>query len=216
MTIKAICFDLDGTLLDTIEDLAAAINAVLEQQQFPLRSPEECQTYVGNGLNMLIERALPENARTPDMVMACVNAFHNEYETRLNVHSRLYDGMAEVLDELTRQGIRLSILSNKPHRYTKLCVQHYFSNWPFDPVYGQMDGVPSKPDPTLALQIAKEQGLEPSNFLFVGDSGVDMTVGIAAGMQVIGVSWGYRPVADLEKAKPLAVINQPKELLSFC
>ena len=212
---RAVCFDLDGTLLDTVQDLAAALNAVLAQRGFPSHSLDDYKGFVGEGAALLVERALPESVRHGDMVTACLTEFRDAYGRAWNVHSRLYEGIAVLLDGLVDRGIRLAMLSNKPHRYTVQCAEHYFSQWPFEAVYGQLEDIPKKPDPAGAFRIAGDLGIAPKHFLFVGDSGVDMQTALAAGMAPIGVSWGYRPVEELQSAGAQFRIDTPTALLEI-
>lgn len=215
MKVKAICFDLDGTLLNTVADLAAACNEVLRERGYPEHDATLYATFVGDGAAMLMERALPPEARAPEHVAECVTAFQVAYAHHWDQRSEMYDGIPELLTELCRRGIRLSVLSNKPHHYTTLCMTHYFKGWPFEVVLGQREGVPKKPDPSAALEIADDMSINPKFYLFVGDSGVDMATGKAAEMQSLGVSWGYRPVEELTSHNPLGIIHHPRELLAF-
>ncbi|PID92502.1 MAG: HAD family hydrolase [Bacteroidetes bacterium] len=190
MEIKAVIFDLDGTLLHTIEDIAEAANVLLERNG---RSPHTIADYlgwIGNGARVFIDLAL--GGKTPeDELEAIVKEFLAIYGARLTDKTRFYDGIAEMLDELTDRGLKLAVLSNKPHELTCRLCAHYLSRWPFEPILGQREGIPRKPDPQAALEIAEIWGIDPGKILFVGDSDNDVLTALGAGMHPLGVSWGY-------------------------
>ena len=213
MRYQAILFDLDGTLLDTLEDLATAANRVLAAKSWPLHPMDAFRAFVGDGLTTLVERILPENQRSPETVTEMVEAFEEEYARNWHERSIPYPGIATLLDQLTAQGFRLSILSNKPDAFTRLCVQQLLPDWHFDPLLGQRLGVPKKPDPAAAFEIASLLGLPPSDILYVGDSGVDMRTAFAAGMDAVGVLWGFRSADELRQAGAHHLIARPEELL---
>ncbi len=212
--VRAICFDLDGTLLDSVYDLAAALNKVLAERDFPTHPVEAYKQFVGDGVRLLVERALPAQARDDVTVDQTLHAYRAAYAKAWNVHSRLYPEIDTLLSLLVQQQIKLAICSNKPHPYTVGCVNHYFQAWPFAVVLGQQEHLPRKPDPAPALQILAQLDCPPSQCLFVGDSGVDMATGRAAGMRSIGVSWGYRDRDELWAHGAQHLIDQPLELLN--
>lgn len=213
--IRAVLFDLDGTLLDSLADIADAANRVLTAQGFPAHPHTSYRRFIGDGVPTLFSRALPEPNATPEQIAACANAFRQEYAGAWNVASRVYDGIPELLDTLIARGLALAVLSNKPDVFTKECVRHYFARWPFGPVYGDRAGIPRKPDPSGARAIAAELGCDPSAILYVGDTSVDMTTAQRAGMPAVGVSWGFRPVAELWESGARAVIDHPGELVAI-
>ena len=215
VAIKAVIFDLDGTLLDTLEDIADSTNSILAQRHFPTHALADYRRYVGDGVTMLIERALPEEKRTSTTINQCVQAFRDEYALNWNNKTRPYPGIYEMLDELTARHLKLAVLSNKPDDFTKRCVPEYFSQWPFDMVKGLNDSTPPKPDPAGARQIAAHLKIKPSEILFLGDSGTDMKTAISAEMVPIAALWGFKPRAELEYDGVQAFIDHPQELLAF-
>jgi phosphoglycolate phosphatase len=210
---KAVLFDLDGTLLDTLEDLAAAGNRVLGDMGLPEHPVDAYRYFVGDGINVLAERILPAPLRSPETIAAAVAAFQAVYARNWNDRSAPYEGVPAMLDQLIAAGLRLCILSNKPDAFTRLCVEQLLPHWSFDPLLGQRPGVPKKPDPAGALEVAARLGLAPAEILYVGDTAVDMRTGVAAGMDAVGVLWGFRGAEELRQAGAWRLISRPDELL---
>jgi phosphoglycolate phosphatase len=215
MTHTVVIFDLDGTLLDSLTDIANAANEVLAESGLPVHAVDAYRFMVGDGVAMLFERALPEVRRETALVERCVEAFRKTYEHHWNQRSRPYEGIPEMLDALVRSGRKLAVLSNKPQEFTERCVREYFSPWPIAPVYGQRAGVPRKPDPAAALQIAAQLGAAPAECLYLGDSLVDMQTACRAGMFAVGALWGFRPRSELEAHGAAAVVAHPREVLEL-
>ena len=214
MPAQAVLFDLDGTLLDTLADIAGAANAALAREGVPEHPVDSYRQFIGDGVDMLFRRALPPVAgHDDDRVARCVAHFHDTYAASWNVASAPYEGIAELLDALVDRGLTLAILSNKPDEFTKLCANHYLGRWPWARVVGQRVGIPRKPDPTPALMIADELQIFPGRITYVGDSSVDMRTARAATMPAVGVSWGFRPVEELRAAGATAIIDRPLDLL---
>ena len=212
MRYKAILFDLDGTLLDTLEDLATAANRALGTLGLPAHPTDAYRVFVGDGLRTLAERILPGDERSAAQVDALVAAFEREYSRTWNERTAPYAGVPEMLDRLTGGGYRLSVLSNKPDAFTRLCVEQLLPHWTFAPLYGQRPGVPKKPDPAAALAIAAELGLDPAEVLYLGDTATDMHTARAAGMVAVGVLWGFRTADELRAAGARHLITHPGEL----
>ena len=169
MNFRAVVFDLDGTLIDSLADLATAVNRVLSEHGFPEHPQESFRTLVGDGVHTLFRRALPEEAKqNRALIEGCVAGFHREYDECWHDQSRLYDGVAEWLDHLVSQTLPLAVLSNKPHDFTVKCNEHFLAAWPFEQVLGQRDGIPHKPDPAGALEIAAAFDVPPADCLYVG------------------------------------------------
>jgi phosphoglycolate phosphatase len=210
-----IIFDLDGTLLDTIEDLADAMNQVLIDLGFPTHTLGAYKYFVGEGVEALIRRALPKDHLRPESLDQCLGALREEYSRRWENKTRPYPGIAELLDHLTGLGLRLAILSNKQDYFTQIMVAKLLPRWRFKPVFGARPAVPKKPDPAGALEIAKVLGLAPDHFLYLGDTGIDMKTACAAGMVPVGVLWGFRPADELRAQGARWLIEKPGDLISL-
>lgn len=210
---ELVIFDLDGTLLDTIGDLAVSCNAVLAARNLPQHTYEAYCRFVGNGIMRLVERALPEALRTPETVAAVRRDFVNYYTEHIDIHTRPYAGIPELLGELAARGVRLAVASNKFQSGTEKLIRRFFADVPFAAVLGQREGVPLKPDPAVAVEILRRTGAAPENVLFAGDSGVDVETAAAAGIRSVGVTWGFRARAELEKAGAWRIVDAPAEIL---
>lgn len=215
MPYKAILFDLDGTLLNTLEDLGDAANRVLAARKFPTHTLNEYRYFIGDGTAMLITRALPQGKRNDDTIRACLMAFREDYGRNWKVKTKPYDGIPEMLDELRVRGLKTAVLSNKSHEFTKRCVADLLPNWTFHVVLGHRDAVPLKPAPSGALEVAERLNIPPAQFLYLGDSAVDMKTAIAAGMFPVGVLWGFRPEEELLENGARALIERPSEVLDL-
>ena len=212
MNVSSIIFDLDGTLLDTLGGLADTTNKVMQHFNFPKHSIENYRLFIGNGMKKLIERSVPVG--TPSMVIEqCCKEFEIVYSNQWMSNCIPYDGVNDMLDSLQNQGIPLAILSNKPHQFTQLFVDEFFPKDIFKCVFGQREGFGKKPDPSVAVEIAKILRADINTTLFVGDSGVDIQTGKNANMKTAGVSWGFRPYEELVQNAPDILINHPTELL---
>ena len=215
MTIKAAIFDLDGTLLDTLADIAEAVNRVLEAWGHPTHGPDAYRYFVGDGSEMLVTRALPEDQRSDEAVQQALKAFKAHYRKNWDRRTRPFDGVPQLLDALVRQGIRLAVCSNKPHEFSVLCVEKLLQPWRFDQIVGQSPRFAKKPAPDMALAIAERVGIRPGETLFVGDSGVDMRTAVAAGMVPVGAAWGFRTEAELMENGCRFVVRHPLEVLKL-
>jgi len=215
MGFDAVLFDLDGTLLNTIEDLADATNAVLARFGFPTHPVDPYYYFVGDGAEMLIRRALPEGRCDSGTVRECVSRMREEYAKCWDRKTLPYEGVSGLLDALTGRGVRMAILSNKPDDFTKPMVARLLPDWPFEQVVGALPGVPRKPDPTAALGIAEAMRLAPAGFLYLGDTGTDMKTANGAGMHAVGALWGFREAEELldNGAKELA--EKPEDVLEL-
>jgi len=215
MKYESIVFDLDGTLLDTLADLADSMNHVLRARDFPTYDTEAYRYFVGGGAVALIRGTLPPEQQSDELIEDCVRAFRKQYTSNWNVKTRLYDGVADMLDALSGRPVGMAIFSNKPDEFVKLCVREYLSKWEFVAVLGQRDGIPLKPDPGGAFQAAQSLNAEPRDVLYVGDTGTDMKTAVNAGMFPLGVLWGFRPEAELREHGAAELISEPSELLKF-
>lgn len=215
MKYKGVVFDLDGTLLNTIDDLADSMNEVLRRRGYPTHEVEKYRYFVGNGIANLVRRALPQWLKDEDIKVECVHSMKEEYNKRMTDKTHPYEGIPELLDELTLRGVKIAILSNKPDPATKLVTAELLSRWKFQSVLGERPDVPRKPDPAGAFETAKKLEIMPEEILYVGDSGVDMETALNAGMFGVGAAWGFRTVEELESSGAKAVIHNPLELLGY-
>jgi phosphoglycolate phosphatase len=212
---KAVLFDLDGTLLDTIEDLADSMNTALAERGFPPRGVAECKLFVGDGVEMFATRALPEGHRDEATVAAVVARHRREYSQRWANKTCAYDGVPGLLDELSSRGVAMAVLSNKPDDFTDLMVARLLPKWKFAAVRGARKGEALKPSPDAALWIASKLGLAPAEFLYVGDTNTDMQTANGAGMCAVGALWGFRSAGELLANGAKVLIERPLDLVGL-
>lgn len=212
---RAYLFDLDGTLVDSLADLATAVNRMLVDHGYPVCPVDHFPEYIGDGMKKLVERALPPSARTTEIIERCAQGYLERYEECWHEQTRVYDGLADVIQTLRESGTRLAVLSNKPHRFTQMCADYFFPKGTFEIVLGQRDHVARKPDPAAGLEIAHHLGLSPHDCAYIGDSGVDMAFGRAAGMRRIGVLWGFRSREELLENGAEFLVSHPRQLLDL-
>lgn len=208
-------FDLDGTLLDTIGDLAAACDHMLAKRALPLHTIDEYRQMVGNGISRLVERSLPEELRNEEYLAEARHDFVAYYVDHIDCYTRPYDGVVEVLQSLQREGWSLAVASNKFDEGTKTLVTNLFPDIRFKAVYGNREGFPLKPDAALLHLIMKECAASPETTFMVGDSGVDIQTAKAANVRSIGCSWGFRPRTELEEFQSDFIVDEPKQLLQI-
>lgn len=213
MTIQAVIFDLDGTLLDTLADLADAVNRVLAANGYPQHPDNDYRWFVGDGSAMLITRALPPDCRDAENVHACLERFVADYNQHWHRKTAPYPGIMELLERLQKRGLKLAVVTNKPHRFAEKMIAHYFPKTSFAPIFGQREDLPKKPDPTQALAAARQMKAAPQDCLFVGDSAVDIETARRAGMRAIGAGWGFRTKSELIDAGADHIIDHPMEVL---
>ncbi len=212
MNSQAVLFDLDGTLVNTLEDIAGAMNFALNRFGLPPWPVDAYRYLVGNGARRLAERAVRDRAELTEPVLA---VYQRRYETHCEVRSAPYPGIPRLLSALSEKGLQLCVFSNKPDADTRHIIRHYFPSQPFRLVYGQREGIPVKPDPRGALDIAREMAIPPEEFLYLGDTGIDMTCASRAGMIPVGVLWGFRDRSELEKSGARICLASPEELLGY-
>ena len=212
---KLVIFDLDGTLLDTIADLAMATNHALQQLGYPTRPVDEIRTFVGNGINKLLERSLPDSEKSEANTLRLRAHFLPYYDAHNADLSTPYPGIPSLLQALQQKGLMIAVASNKYQTATVKLIHHYFHDISFVEILGQREGVPVKPDPSIVSDIIQKAGVSKEEVLYVGDSNVDMQTAHNAGVDAIGVAWGFRPRAELEALQPLAVIDKAEELSDY-
>jgi phosphoglycolate phosphatase len=206
--VRAILFDLDGTLVDSVDDIAAALAGAMADHGIPPATREQVRGWIGGGARRLVERAVP--ADRIDVVLARFNA---RYTAAPVVHTRVFPGLAAVLDRMVAGGHPLAVVTNKPHDLAVAICRVVLAPWPFAVIAGHRAGHPLKPSPDPALAVARELGVAPAACALVGDAGTDIAAARAAGMIAVGVAWGYRPRDDLAGAQ--LICDEPAQLLSL-
>lgn len=213
--IKLVIFDLDGTLLNTISDLAGSTNYALKQCGFPEHETDAYNYFVGNGINKLFERALPESECTPENIGRMRGFFLEHYTQNNTCLTVPYPGISELLRELQHKGIALAVASNKYQEGTEKLVRYYFKDIVFSAVLGQREGIPVKPDPVIVKEILQVNGVSVNEALYIGDSGVDMQTAAAATVTSVGVTWGSRTREELVENGACYVVDSPAEILEL-
>ena len=210
---KLVIFDLDGTLIDTREDIANACNYALEQCGYPTVPLEEYNMLVGRGIDNLFRGALPEGHKSEDMVAKMRSIFVPYYNEHKCDFTKPYDGIIEALEVLSSKGLKFAVASNKYQEGTEQLVEKFFGKYDFVRILGQRDGKTIKPDPLIVAEAMEGMpGISADEVVYCGDSDVDMQTGIGAGVRTIGVTWGFRTREELERYSPYALIDHPSEI----
>jgi phosphoglycolate phosphatase len=213
MKIQGAIFDLDGTLVNTLQDIGESVNTVLESYGLPTHPIEAYRFLVGNGSRIMIERALgPDNQRFFDDVF---KKQQSDYPLHMCDHSRPYPGIVEMIGELKSRSVKRAVLSNKPQDYTRQMIGQLFPADTFDAVVGQRPDTPLKPDPASALELAGRLELDPARLAMVGDTAMDMQTACRAGMTAVGVTWGFRDRRELLDNGARHIIDHPGQLLEL-
>ena len=212
--INSIIFDLDGTLLNTIEDLANACNYALTTLGYKTHEVEKYKTFVGNGRYKLVERMLPEDNRSVENIEKALELFDSYYEKHMIDMTKPYDGIMEMLDCLISKSINIAVVSNKPHEFTTEVVKNYFCDR-FEVVYGHKKNTKEKPDPWAVLEVIDEIKVNKDECLYVGDSEIDINTAKNAGVKSVGVEWGFRGKGELESAGANYIVNKPEQILEI-
>ena len=210
-----VIFDLDGTLLYTVPDIAAATNHALSECGYPLHSEKDIASFIGNGINKLFERALPEGYKTTEEVLKIRKHFVSYYDIHCTDMTRPFSGIPELLRRLQDAGIMVAVASNKYQKATSILIGKFFPEINFAAVFGERDGVPRPPAPAIVSDILEKAGIDNSmkgNVLYVGDSGVDMQTCINAGLEAVGVTWGCRTREELASYSPAHIVDSPSEI----
>ncbi len=212
--VKLCVFDLDGTLVNSLADLAQSTNFALKKNGFKTREISEYRYFVGNGVPMLIKRALGENA-TPQAESTLIEDFNEYYKNHYDDLTRPYDGEIELLQQLDKRCVKCAVLSNKPDSFVKIIVSKMYPDFNFIWVQGKVEGVPTKPDPTSLLSILKALEIKQRETLYIGDSNVDIFTGKNAGIETCGVTWGFRDRDELENASAGHIVDKPEQILEL-
>ena len=209
---KGIIFDLDGTLVNSLEDIADAMNKVLQSLDYPTHSYDDYQCFIGSGLRNLVSKALPETNNDENQIEKSLNSMIDVYRDNCTNQTKSYQGIVELLNELKSRKLKLGVFSNKADALTKEITKALFPDV-FDPIVGLSTESLKKPNPFEALEISKSWGLQPEEMIFVGDSGIDMQTATNANIHAVGVSWGYRPEKELMENGAQHILNHPLDLI---
>jgi phosphoglycolate phosphatase len=215
MKFRALMFDLDGTLLNTLQDIADSVNRSLQKMGFPGHPVEAYKLFIGSGRATLALRALPSSRRDQATVDKLLDLVNQDYLEHWADNTAPYPGIAGMLDSVSKRELKLAILSNKPDEFTQQMVQKMLSRWHFDLVSGALKDVPVKPNPQLALSIATRLQVRPSQILYVGDSDVDMQMAAAAEMFSAGALWGFRTKEELISSGARVLLSHPGDILDL-
>jgi len=215
MQFKAVCFDLDGTLLDSLADLADCTNKILLKRGFPEHPVDAFRYFVGDGAKMLMTRVLPEEVRNESLIEDCRQDFETSYRECWNEQTIPYKDIPELLDALIGRQLKLTVLSNKPNEFTLLMVENLLAQWNFEVVLGQREGIPRKPDPAGMLEICQQLEIPAEAFLYLGDTATDMKTAVSAGCFPVGVLWGFRTEEELRDNGARAIVKEPLEVLDL-
>jgi phosphoglycolate phosphatase len=213
MRFNGIIIDMDGTLLDTLEDLANSMNKVLKALGYPVHPVEAYRYFTGDGMEMLARRVLPGGCECEETVKRCMEEMDKEYNLHCRENTKLYPGIRELLDWLEDKRVPKAVLSNKPDGFTKAMAKEYLSEWTFSEIRGEGPSTPRKPDPAAALEIAAGMGLEPGRILYLGDSRIDMQTAARAGMYAVGALWGFRTAKELTENGAGILVETPKDVI---
>jgi phosphoglycolate phosphatase len=215
MKFKAVIFDLDGTLLDTIADLGDSVNAVMKKYGFPEHDYETYKLFVGKGVENLISKSLPFKEIDENELKKYLSDMKDEYSRQIFNKTRPYPGINDLLDYLNTKRLSISVYSNKQDEFTKIMIKKYFPDKKFDFIIGSQESKPLKPDPSIPLEISEKLNIKPEEFLYLGDSGIDMNTAKNAGMFPAGVLWGFRTEKELRENGAKLLLKNPHDLIDF-
>ncbi|QKJ24594.1 HAD family hydrolase [Poseidonibacter lekithochrous] len=213
-TQKAIIFDLDGTLIDSLEDIAVCMNQVFAEMELPTHEINDYKKFVGGGVDILVENALADS-QPKEIKKQVSKRFKEVYDQNLHAKTLPYDGIYELLEQLEEANIKMAILSNKPHKFTCQYAQSLFKDNKFLEVHGQKEHINKKPDPKAAIDIANNLNINCENIYFVGDTKIDMQTAKNANMKAIGVLWGFREEDELRKNGADFIVEKPSDIFDI-
>jgi phosphoglycolate phosphatase len=213
MRFNGVILDMDGTLLDTLDDLANSMNRVLALYGYPVHPVKSYRYFVGDGMEMLAKRVLPAGCGGEEAVRECMEAMDKEYQLRFFECTKLYPGIPELLDWLEEHRIQKAVLSNKPDAFTRAVAKEFLSEWTFSQIRGEGPLTPRKPNPAAALEIALGMDIKPGNILYLGDTGTDMRTAGRAGMYAVGALWGFRTAKELAQNGAREIVETPRDVI---
>ena len=208
-----VIFDLDGTLLDTVADLAASTNYALNLGGFPTYDTKAYKLFIGNGINKLFERVLPKGEKTLENILLIRQHFLEYYGSHNAELTKPYPGIKALLIGLQNEGLKLAVASNKYQKGAEELIHHFFPKINFTVVFGQRENIPTKPDPTIVFEILALTNEKKEDVIYVGDSGVDMQTAFNSGIDAIGVTWGFRSRKEIEEFSPKHIVDKPSQIL---
>ncbi|MEA1973404.1 MAG: HAD family hydrolase [Candidatus Cloacimonadota bacterium] len=214
--LKAIIFDLDGTLLNTLEDIADCTNLVMTKNNFPISDLKKYNYFVGNGIEDMVRSALPKSERKKErIVKKCTSQFADIYEDGWHNKTTIYDGISDLIDYINSQELKLAILSNKPDNFTKKTIDYFFDGIEFDAVWGKKEKYLLKPNPESALAMIRELEVKSEEVLYVGDTKIDMKTANNCGFCSVGVLWGFRTENELQENGADYIVNSPSDIIEI-
>ncbi|WP_428023192.1 HAD family hydrolase [Arcobacter sp.] len=212
--MKSLIFDLDGTLINSLLDIAISMNKVLEKHNYPSHKIEKYNYFVGDGALVLVKNAMPYNS-TEEEIQNVLKSFIEIYEQNTHNNTFAYEGIYEMLQKIEELNIKKAVLSNKPHKFTLKYMENLFNNFNFQEIHGQKIDVPKKPDPTMAIEIATKLNTNIEDMIFIGDTATDIKTAKNANMKSIGVSWGFRPIEELIDAGADFIAQKPMDIVKY-
>ena len=215
MKFKAAIFDLDGTLLDTLADIANCMNEILQNAGYPTHPTEDYKYFIGEGLEALVRKTLPEDKRTDENIQKYFVEIKKIYHDRWDETSIPYDGIKELLTEMEKLNLPIAVLSNKAHEFTNIMIQTLLKEFNFSIIQGALEDKPKKPDPTLAIEMAEKMNIKPEEVIYIGDTSIDMQTAKNAGFYSVGVLWGFRKKEELVEHGAQELVEHPMDILAL-
>lgn len=212
--MKSLIFDLDGTLINSLLDIALSMNKVLEKHNYPSHETVKYNYFVGDGALVLVKNAMPENS-TDEEIQVALKSFIEVYEQNTHNNTFAYEGIYEMLEKIEELKIKKAVLSNKPHKFTLKYVENLFNNFHFQEIHGQKIDIPKKPDPSMAIEIATKLNTNIEDMIFIGDTSTDIKTAKNANMKSIGVAWGFRPIEELKEAGADFIAHKPMDIVDY-